>query len=67
MMIDDDSIDHWWWILNSQDLGAEVVKDTLAVRPELFKLGNPWLFLNILQQNDALPVVVKPFIFSQSL
>ena len=49
-----------------QDLGAEVVKDTLAICPELFKLGNPGLFLNILQQYDALPVV-KPFISSQSL
>ena len=49
-----------------QDLGAEVVKDTLAICPELLKLGNPGLFLNILQKYDALPVV-KPFISSQSL
>ena len=53
-------------MLIGQDLGAEVVKDTLAICPELFKLGNPGLFLNILQQYYALPVV-KPFISSQSL
>ena len=51
--------------MDGQDLGAEVVKDTLAICPELFKLGDPGLFLNILQQNDALPVV-KSFISSQS-
>ena len=43
-----------------QYLGAKVVKDTLAICPELFKLGNPGLFLNILQQYGALTVVKPP-------